>query len=691
MNAIVSRYGDGRLHPDFGQDSRTTDPLYGIPINVVHGNSTAKVHVVIDAYAGESELQNVPIPSGAVIEGDNQNGPLAGVDNRGDSHLIVWDEDNNIAYELYRASRPSENSDHAWHADQESVWDMNTNTFRTVGWTSADAAGLAILPGLVRPDEGLPASEGGQGVIDHAIRFTLQNAVILNQFLYPASHTANPGNNNPATQPPMGARFRLKASVDISSLNPEARVIAQAMKDYGMIVADNGSNFYFSGASYSVDASNHFALTWNDNDIQDSVHGLKSLHYSDFEVVNLTPVVTGLGATSGPASTTLTVTGQNFAGAAGNLQVLFGSTPATSVTVDSDSQLTVVVPAGSGTVDVRVQSGVSDPGDASNIKTPVFGYGLSATSAADRFTYGDNGGGTSGNPATHFSVSAPVSSSAGDTFTITVTALDAGNNLASDYTGTVALTSNDPLITTPEEHTFAASAQGVWTLTYALDTTGDETIAVADEAASAIAGTADVKVSASAATHFGVTPPASAVIGSRFGVTVTALDDFDNVATGYGGTINLLSSDPAALFLRTYTFRPGDQGVHTFRRVRLRTLGDQAMTAADVESLSLTGQSDLTVVPVAPTRLAIRAVSGSQINLSWTDHSTAETGFLVERSFDALNWTEVAQVDPGLRSYHDTGLDPRTRYYYRVRVISTATDPVVYSAYTNWRTAMTAG
>ena len=164
--------------------------------------------------------------------------------------------DNNIAYEFYRMSRPSENTDGRWHADQQSVWDMNTNTFRTLGWTSADAAGLSILPGLVRPDEGLPVSQGGQGVINHAIRFTLQNAIILDQFIYPGSHTANPGNNNPTVQPPMGARFRLKASVDISPLNPQSRIIAQAMKDYGMIVADNGSNFFFSGAFSSVNASN---------------------------------------------------------------------------------------------------------------------------------------------------------------------------------------------------------------------------------------------------------------------------------------------------------------------------------------------------------------------------------------------------------------------------------------------------
>src|SRR4029077_324968 len=163
--AIISSIGNGRFHPDFGQDSRAGNPLYGIPYNVVHGNSTPKVHVVIDAYPGESDLQNAPIANGVVIEGDFQSGPNPGVNNRGDSHLIVWDQDNNIDYEFYRASRPSENGDGQWHADQETVWDMKTNTFRTLGWTSADAAGLAILPGLIRPDEGLP-SPGGQGLIN---------------------------------------------------------------------------------------------------------------------------------------------------------------------------------------------------------------------------------------------------------------------------------------------------------------------------------------------------------------------------------------------------------------------------------------------------------------------------------------------------------------------------------------------
>ena len=217
-----------------------------------------------------------------MLEGDNQNGPVVGLNNRGDSHLIVWDEDNNVAYEFYNASRPSENADGQWHAAQESVWDMKTNTFRTLGWTSADAAGLAILPGLVRPDEALPASQGGQGVINHAIRITLQNNIILNKFLYPASHVANSGTQPGRAAADGGAASASRRASTSRTLNPQSKVIAQAMKDYGMIVADNGSNFFASGASYSVDASNNFALTWNDNDIQDSTHGLKSLHLQRF-------------------------------------------------------------------------------------------------------------------------------------------------------------------------------------------------------------------------------------------------------------------------------------------------------------------------------------------------------------------------------------------------------------------------
>ena len=435
INNIVTKSGDGRLHPDFGQDAHASQDLYGIPFNIVHGNSTAKSSVVIDAYADESDLLTTPIPSNVVLEGDFQNGPKAGVDNRGDSHLIVWDVDNNIAYEFYRASRPTENADGKWHADQESVWNMKTNAFRTLGFTSADAAGLSILAGLVRPDEALPVSQGGQGVINHAIRFTLQNSLVLDQFLYPASHVANPGNNNPAVQPPMGARFRLKADVDISQLNPQSRIIAQAMQTYGMIVADNGSNFFFSGTSDSVNASNHLTLTWNDNDIQDSVHGLKSLHFSNFEVVDLTPVVTGLSAASGQPGSPITVAGQNFSGAAGGLNVFFGATQASSVSYLDDGHLLVTIPNGSGTVDVRVQSGQSTAPDSQNIKSTIFGYGISATNANERFTFGASTGNAAPTVATAASATPNVVN--GTTTALSLLGADDGGEANLTYTWSV--------------------------------------------------------------------------------------------------------------------------------------------------------------------------------------------------------------------------------------------------------------
>ena len=384
--AIISKIGNGHFHPDFGQDYGNGGPLYGIPYNVVHGNSTPKIQVVIDAYTSQSDIQNAPVPSNAIIEGDMDNAPTVGVDVRGDSHLLIWDEDNNILYEFYRASRPSENADGKWHADSETIWDMRTNSFRPLGWTSADAAGLPILPGLAHPDEGLPVAQGGQGIIRHALRFTLPNAIILNEYLYPGSHTANPGNNSRSNQPPMGARFRLKAGVNISTLNPQSKVVAQALKDYGLIVADNGSAFFMTGASYSPNASNQFSLTWDDNDIQDTAHGLKSLWYTNFEVVDLTPLVSSLNPTQGVAGASVTITGTNFSGAAGRLSVWFGTNQVPATPTD-DAHVTVAAPAGSGTVDLRVQSGIGNSSSAANYTSPIWGYGLSATSAVARFTF----------------------------------------------------------------------------------------------------------------------------------------------------------------------------------------------------------------------------------------------------------------------------------------------------------------
>ena len=546
------------MHPDFGQDTQTSNPLYGIPYNVVHGNTQQRIHVVIDDYADESDLQDAPIPANAVIEGDNQNGPVAGLDNRGDSHLIVYDVDNNVAYEFYQASRPSENSDGNWHAAQESVWDMKTNTFRTLGWTSADAAGLAILPGLVRPDEGLPVSAGGQGVINHAIRFTLKNNIILDQYLFPASHVAN-SNTNASIDPPMGARFRLKASVDISQLDPESKIIAQAMKDYGMIVADNGSNFFFSGASYSVDASNGFSLTWNDNDIQDSTHGLKSLPFDDFEVVDLTPKVTGLSQTSGPAGSTVTIVGQNFSGAAGHLQVQFGSTIATGVTVIDDAHVQAVVPAGTGTVDVRVQSGVSGPANSQNVENTIFGYGISAISSSDKFTYQQS-------TAPSVSINSVTlaegnSGSKNATFTVTLSA-------ASSQTVSVPFSTANGTATAGSDYTATTGtvtfAPGTVSQSINVPVLGD-TVAEPDETFSVNLGT-----------------PTNAVLGNATG-TGTILNDDTKI------TINDVSHAEGNRGTTTFTFTVSLSAAASFPvTVKYATANGTATAPSDYTAIALT-------------------------------------------------------------------------------------------------------
>jgi hypothetical protein len=446
--AIISHIGGSiGIHPDWGEDSATngTSPLYGIPVNVVHGNSTAKVNVIIDNYPDESDIVPVPIPQNAVIEGDYQNGPNPygpGYNNsnqRGDSHLIVWDEDNNVAYELFGAARPSDpttmNGDPTggqWHAAQESVWNMSTDSFRSLGWTSADAAGLSILAGLARPDEGLPIAQGGQGAIDHALRLTLPSGDVSPQYIYPASHVVSVSSGS--TRLPFGSRLRLMdtpaVNAVINTLGPQAQVIAHAMQQYGLVLADIGSAMYVTGSSASMDANNQIASTWN----MDDVLGLRAIKASYFDVVNLAPVVTGLSVTSGAAGTTVTLIGQNFSGSAGNLSVHFGGMPAPSVTYLDDAHITVVVPNGSGTVDVQVQSGVAatDPNNPNdNVNNPIFGYGTSARSAADLFTY--SGQSVSGADSTAAFATSSIAS--GNTDTVTLVVQDTAGNPFSGLAG----------------------------------------------------------------------------------------------------------------------------------------------------------------------------------------------------------------------------------------------------------------
>jgi IPT/TIG domain len=432
------------LHPDFG--TMYSGALNGIPYNVVSGTQ-AKVSVVVDEYADESDLLPIPIPANVVIEGD----PLKGTQNTSDRHMLIYDKDNNVVYETFNTRRPSETVDNQWHAGSEAVWDLKKDSFRTPGYTSADAAGLPTLPGLVRPDEVLQ-----QGVITHALRFTVPHT--RDAYIYPASHRAGRADTS---LPRMGERFRLKASVGISQFSPSNQVILQALKDYGMIVADNGSAWYLSGAPSTL---------WSDDDL----HALTHIPGSDFEAVDLTPSVSGLSSTSGPAAAgnTITISGRNFSGGAGLTQVLFGATAATAVNILSDTQITAAVPAEAQgtTVDVTVHSP----------------YGTSAVTTRDRYTFTG--------PVTHFSISVPASSTPGAYLSSKVTALDS-NNKVTGYVGTTHFTSTDPLAVLPADYTFKAGDLGAHTFSsLVLKTVGTQTISVTDTANSSVAGSAAVSV-----------------------------------------------------------------------------------------------------------------------------------------------------------------------------------------------------
>ncbi len=253
-DAIVAAIGSGKaLHPDFGA-SYNGGP-FGIPYVVV-GGGQARAVVSFD-YADESDPGPYPIPATAPIEG--------GSGSLGDRHVLIVDRGASKLYELYGAYPQPDGS---WHAGSGAIFDLNSNALRPAGWTSADAAGLPILPGLARYDE------VAAGIIPHALRFTVVRT--RRAYLPPARHWAS--SDVSVVRPPMGMRVRLKAGYDISAFPASARVVLTALKKYGMMVADNGSDWFVSGVADS---------RWNDGEI----NTLKQLRGSDFEVVRMVGVV----------------------------------------------------------------------------------------------------------------------------------------------------------------------------------------------------------------------------------------------------------------------------------------------------------------------------------------------------------------------------------------------------------------
>ncbi len=245
---ILNNGGDF-VHPDFG-----SNPDYGIPYTIV-SDTQPMVPINFTDFGDESDAGPYPIPDDAPIEGGS------------DRHVLVIDDDNCILYELYRAFFTGP----GWDASSGAVFDLTSNELRPEGWTSADAAGLPIFPGLARYDEVVE-----QGAIHHALRFTVSATQAA--YIHPATHYASSDTN--ADSPPMGLRLRLKSDYDISGFSGASRVILEALKTYGMILADNGSNWYISGATDT---------RWDDEDLNQ----LKGVPGDAFEVVETGPLITG--------------------------------------------------------------------------------------------------------------------------------------------------------------------------------------------------------------------------------------------------------------------------------------------------------------------------------------------------------------------------------------------------------------
>jgi hypothetical protein len=252
-NYVRSMGADAPLHPDFG-------PVSGIPYSLTNGRESP-AEVTFGEGAGESDRGAYRIPDNAAVE------PAS------DSHVLVLNTGECVLYEFFRGKQQGS---HQWFADSAAIFNLRSNTLRPLGWTSADAAGLPILPGLIRYDE------VAAGRIPHAVRFTTRRT--RRAYVWPATHFAS--QTNDAQLPAMGQRFRLRASFDTGGFSPQARIILAALKEYGMILSDNGGNWFLSGAPDS---------RWSNQLTAE----FRNVHGADFESVDVSPLM--IRADSGEA------------------------------------------------------------------------------------------------------------------------------------------------------------------------------------------------------------------------------------------------------------------------------------------------------------------------------------------------------------------------------------------------------
>lgn len=358
--AFINNGGTRRLHPDFGGNTGTDNSIYGMPYAVVTNVADVDLKAVQFQYSSESDGVNhntntsfpfYPIPPAAStdpywIEGGNPGN----IDERccADRHLLIVDRDRNYLYELYNVFYNTTQA--KWYAGSGAFFDMNTNNRRPGTWTSADAAGLAILPGLVRRDE---VYDPTVAEIRHALRVTARGT---KGYVYPASHDAT--SSTATFAPPLGARLRLKASVDIAqrSSDPNMQKIFRAMQKYGLIIADNGSDMYITGT---------YDTNWN-NDILNPAFA--SLTASDFEVIQLgyNSTVSAAALNSVSVNPTTVIGGQSATGSVN----LTGAAPGGGATISLSS----------ANAAASVPSSVTVPAAASSATFPVTTSSVSSSS-----------------------------------------------------------------------------------------------------------------------------------------------------------------------------------------------------------------------------------------------------------------------------------------------------------------------
>jgi hypothetical protein len=351
------------LHPDFGSTN-------GIPYVVVDSTQTPAVPIDVAAYAGQSDVVVAPYPITAPIEGnpaDCTGGPGDYIE---DSHVLVLDRSKCWLYETFNTRR----CNGQWTADSETIWDLHNYESRPWGWTSADAAGLPIFPGLLRYDEIL------SGAIHHAIRFTMQQTkddANGGYFVYPASHAAG---NIWGVSNVMGMRIRLKASFDISGFSKTNQIILTAMKQYGMILADNGGYFFFQGVPDP---------RWDDNDMDN----LKTVASSNFEVVQMTPPWPGYDSAKAPTGAVPVI--NSFTESSSTVASGSPVTFTYSVSGDSYDFIDMIGPvtAGSGSVTVNptatqtyTLNSTNAYGRSTSIPLTVTVSGAAATAASPIFS-----------------------------------------------------------------------------------------------------------------------------------------------------------------------------------------------------------------------------------------------------------------------------------------------------------------